>query len=191
MRVSVGRPYLLVALAAAACSGDLGRPPAGPPFGPDAQVYFFDATRLIYTFTDTSRPNDFHLRWLSDTIYVGYNCIGFTPRSPTDTVGTFQFYWSSANTGLLERTNNNVTDTVQGLFLTGLEGTRGTYAVNAQGRVALNWQDWNGTPTRYFDAQAVIRLNGDTLRSMADLRFKADSIRTVWDATWIRRPACG
>ncbi len=192
MTLFVRRSSLLLVLTAAACfTRDVGSPPPGPPFGPDAQVYFFDATKLVYMFTDTSRPNNYHLRWLNDTIFVGYNCIGLTPRSPTDTVGTFQFYWSNGNTGLLERTNNNVTDTVQGLFLTGLEGTKGTYAINSTGRVVLNWQDWNGTPTRYFDALAVIRLTGDTLRSTADLRFKADSIRSIWDASWIRRPVCG
>jgi hypothetical protein len=176
------RPWLAgLMVAVVACGSDS---PAGPPFGPDAIVYRIQPQLISYLYTDTTAGQDFHLDWLSDTTYFGRNCIGFTPRSAIDTIGTFQFFAAGGNQGYIERTIAGTKDTVPGVFLTGEEGTGGSYVLESSGRVTLTWQD-GGTITRYFDPAATLRFSGDTLRATADLRFRGDSIRALWDVSWI------
>lgn len=176
------RPWLIGLVAAlGACNADV---PAGPPFGPNAIVYRIQPQLISYLFTDTTAGQNLSLDWLSDTTFFGHNCIGFTPRSSIDSIGTFQFYSTGGNQGYIERTISGAKDTVVGLFLTGEEGTHGNYILSSTGRVTLSWLD-GGVITRYFDPAAVIQFSGDTLRSIADLRFQGDSVRAQWDVSWI------
>ena len=68
-------------------------------------------------------------------------------------------------------------------FDSNLPGTHGSYVVNASGKLTLNWVD--GARNRYFAPSAVIRLYGDTIESVADLRAKADSVRDQWHVYWL------
>jgi hypothetical protein len=79
-----------------------------------------------------------------------------------------------------------VTDTTVFFFLSGLEGTGGTYVVNAAQELTLTWSD--GIPSRYFDPSAQMHFSGDTLWSIADLRSHGDSIRAQWTVAWVRDP---
>lgn len=183
------RPGLATIVVAAGCLGDGPELPGGPPFTDEHIIFQLKPSMLGYFFVDTSRVGSVQLnltlRWLPDTSFTGFNCIGFLPRSDTDTIGDFAFYFIGPNQGLLERTSNGVTDTVVGNFLTGLEGTRGTYAVNSANEVTLFWSDADGL-ARYFDPVAQLSFIGDTLRSVAEISHKADSIHASWNVTWIR-----
>lgn len=191
MRISqiLRRPGLAVLVVAAGCLGEGPAVSSGPPFGSDAIIFQLQPRRIGYFFRDTSSVGsvqlDLTLSWLPDTSFTGFNCIGFTPRSATDTIGTFQFYFIGPNQGLLQRIVGTVTDTVVGNFLAGTEGTRGSYAVNSANQVSLFWDDSNGE-VRYFDPVAQLTFIGDTLRSVADISHKADSIHATWNVSWIR-----
>jgi len=175
--------------AGAGCLGSEPELPSWPPFQEGDIVFRMEPRLLGYYFRDTSSTNagqrDITLRWLTDTVYTGYNCIGFRPRSETDTIGQFFFYYFGPNEGLLEQTVSGSVDTVIGRFLTGLEGTRGNYAVNSQNQLRLFWEDAKAE-ARYFDPSAQLTFIGDTLRSVADLSHKADSIRAQWNVSWVR-----
>lgn len=177
------RPYLAAACAALmACNSD---GPSGPPFGPDAVVYRLRPQLINYIYDDSATAGlVLHLEWMSDTTFFGTNCFGFTPNGVGDTTGTFQFYSTGGNQGFVLQNINGVLDTVVGLFLTGNEGTNGSYVRRSSGQVLLTWAD-GGQQTRYFDPQANIRFIGDTLRSTADLRYNGDSVRAQWDVSWI------
>ena len=152
---------------------------------PNAIIYKLDPSLLRYTYTDTTAGNNYFLTWLPTEAFVGINCLGIVPRSSVDTTGTFVFASNGPNTGRLEHRENATTDTVTAYFLPVsdyAQGTHGTYAVDQTGRMKLFWAD--GTQSRYFDPSATIRLFGDTIRSVSDIKTRGDSLRVVWDVWW-------
>lgn len=178
MRVS------LIGIAAAVflAGCDTGAP--SDPGLPDSLVaYRLAPTMLRYSFVDTSAGMSLELTWLPTLPFYGYNCLGFYPEPPADTSGTFVFYFNGANSGSLQRIWAGVTDTTSGYLLTGLEGSGGTYAVDASNRLTLTWSD--GTQARYFHPSAVLRFTGDTLWSDADLHSHGDSTRAQWHVAWV------
>jgi len=179
-------PLLGAALTAAcvgASAGDQTNIPAG------AIIYKIEPQLLADEYIDSTAGQTLALTWLSSQGFVGYNCLGFMPTTPTDTVGTFVFGRAGPNTGRLERRSNGVTDTIPGYFIDQqAPGTHGTFVVNSSGKLTLNWAD--GAQNRYFAPSAVIRLYGDTVESRVDLRAKADSIRDQWHVYWTYSPSC-
>lgn len=157
---------------------------------PDGAIIYKIAPQLLSDeFSDISAGQNYGLTWLSSQGFIGYNCFGFSPTTPTDTTGTFVFGRAGPNTGRLERRNNGTTDTVPGYFIDTQEpGTHGTYVVDATGKLTLNWT--NGARSRYFAPNAVIRLYGDTVEAFADIRAKADSVRDQWHVYWTYSPGC-
>ena len=179
-------PFIGLALAAA-CVGPSESDQVNIPAG--AVIYKIAPQLLADEFSDVSGGQNFGLTWLSSMGFVGYNCFGFTPTTPTDTTGTFVFGWAGPNSGTLERRNNGVTDTIPGYFIDNLvPGKHGTYVVDSSGKLTLTWSD--GNRNRYFAPTASLRLYGDTVESIVDLRAKADSVRDQWHVYWIYSPAC-
>jgi hypothetical protein len=189
MRLAVRRfalPLLGAALAAA-CVSPSEPNPANIPAG--AIIYVIAPQLLSDEYIDTTAGQNLALTWLSSQPYLGYNCLGFSPTTPTDTTGTFVFGRAGLNVGVVERRNHGVTDTVPGYFIDPQSpGTHGSYMVESSGKLTLNWAD--GVRNRYFAPSAVIRLYGDTVESRVDLRAKADSIRDQWHVYWTLSPSC-
>lgn len=176
------------------CLGSGPELPSGPPFGENDIIYQLQPRLLTYYFRDTSSTSagqqDITLEWLPDTTFAGWNCIGFVPRSATDTIGTFRFYASGANQGLMRQTSQGISDTIVGSFLTGFEGTHGTYAITSANQLRLFWAD-AAAEARFFRSAAVMTfIAPDTLRSVADVRIKADSVRTIFSVTWLQNDSC-
>jgi hypothetical protein len=156
-------------------------------------IYRFDPTLLTYDFVDSTQLGQVHLRWLppsARTPFTGYTCFALTPRTPTDTIGSFVFIARSANSGYLERkipaAVDSTTDTTAAYFLTGLEGSRGTYALDSQGTLRLSWS--NGQQLRYFDPAATLRIATGLLTSDVTLRYSADSVTATWGVGWVSGP---
>ena len=197
MRISplLRRPALTAILVSGVgCLGSDVELPSGPPFGPNDIIYQIQPRLISYYFRDTSMTGtvqrDITLQWLPDTTFAGWNCIGFLPRSASDTIGTFQFYFSGANQGLLRQTSQGISDTIVGNFLTGLEGTRGTYAVTSANQLRLFWSDADAE-ARYFHPSAVLTfIAPDTLRSIAVISTKGDSVLANWSVTWLQNDSC-
>ena len=189
---------VLSAATAAACAGlDLqGSLPHQQDIPASAlYIYQFHPGLLYYDFVDTSSTGGVHLRWLmaNDTVpFTGYTCFGLTPRSATDTIGSLVFVARGPNTGYLSRSyvptigGDTVTDTTFAYFLTGLEGSRGTYVLHGSGALDLVWA--NGTQLRYFDSTAAISVRGDTIFSDATLKERGDSITVTWRVGWLSGP---
>jgi len=156
---------------------------------PGAKIYVIAPQLLSNEFIDTTGGQSFALTWLVDLGFEGYSCFGFSPSTPTDTVGTFVFGRAGPNDGWLQRRANGLVDTVRGYFIDAqLPGTHGSYVVESSGKLTLNWSD--GTRTRYFAPSAVLRMTSDTVESTVDLRASADSIRDQWHVFWINSPGC-
>jgi len=157
----------------------------------NAIVYKIDPPSLRYEYVDTTAGRVYLLSWLPAYGFSGVNCIGLIPRTSVDTIGTFVFEAKGANTGRLLRTENGLQDTATAYFLPSNEaplGTHGTYAIDSSNRLKLFWAD--GTPTRYFDPSADLRISGDTIRSYSDLRAFGDSLRVQWTVMWTYDIGC-
>jgi hypothetical protein len=183
------RAVLVVACAAFAACGGTDIPSDLPhqqniPASATA-IFRIDPTQMVYEFDDSTGGQKTHLSWLPSMPFAGYNCIAFSPRSPTeDTIGTFVFVARGPNTGFLERQDHisNVTDTTTAYLLAGSEGSRGTYLIDSTSQVHLFWS--NGQQNRYFAPTAVLRIVGSDLTSNVTLTFAADSIRVQWGLLW-------
>jgi hypothetical protein len=184
------RRFALPVIGAALAAACIGPADTNQANIPDGAIIFKIAPQLLTDeYIDTTAGNQFGLTWLSSQGFIGYNCFGLSPTTPTDTTGTFVFGRAGPNTGRLERRNHGVTDTVPGYFIdTQAPGTHGTYVVDASGKLTLTWVD--GARTRYFAPSATLRLYTDTIESTADLRAKADSIRDQWHVYWTNSPTC-
>jgi hypothetical protein len=147
-----------------------------------ALVYRIEPSRIEYHYTDSTSGQTMTLRWLSSQGFVGYNCVALSPRTPTDTIGTFSFVARGANQGLLERFQLGAADTILGYFIASSQGSRGTYVRDAQDQLTFFWT--NGTPSRYFDPTATIRIAADSLISAVSLSDRADSIAVQWRVVW-------
>jgi hypothetical protein len=147
-------------------------------------IYRIEPTLIGYHFRDTTAGQDLELRWVDipQQPFAGYNCVAFSPLSPTDTVGTFVFVARGPNQGFVERMTPVVTDTVTGYFIGNGQGSRGSFVLDSQNRLTLTWA--NGTPQRYFDPSAVLRISADSLISDADITQAADSIHATWHVVW-------
>ncbi len=147
-------------------------------------IYRIEPTLIDYRFRDTTAGQDLELRWvhIPQQPYSGYNCVAFSPLSPGDTVGTFVFVARGPNQGYLERTTPVLTDTVAGYFIANGQGSRGSFVLDSQNRLTLTWA--NGTPSRYFDPSAALRISADSLISDADITQAADSIHATWHVVW-------
>lgn len=149
-------------------------------------IYRIEPTLIGYFYEDSTSGQLMTLRWLPANGFNGYNCVALTPRSPTDSIGTFVFVAREANQGLLERYMLGAADTVPGFFIGAGQGSRGTYVRDAQDRVTLFWA--NGTPSRYFDPSATMRLSQDSLISDVALSERGDSVSATWHVVWRERP---
>jgi len=179
-------------LAAAACNKDSTSPQI--PFPANAIIYQMDASYLTYHLIDTTGGQRYELTWLRPTpttAFVGYNCLGFVPKSAQDTTGNFYFYFAGPNIGRVERLDQGTTDTTTGYFLPPQgsdEGTHGTYATDSGNRLHLTWAD--GLQSRYFDPTATLRVSADTIWSDANFSYNGDSTHVQWRVAWIQRQTC-
>lgn len=178
-------------LAVGACNKDSTAP---NPIPPNAIVYQMDARYLTYHLIDTTGGQRYELTWLRPTpttAFVGYNCLGFVPKSAQDTTGSFYFYYSGPNIGRIERLDQGVTDTTTAYFLPPQgsdQGTRGTYATDSGNLLHLAWA--NGLQSRYFDPAAVLRISADTIWSDATFSYNGDSTHVQWQVAWIQKETC-
>lgn len=190
MRLGV-RSFSFSVLAAATAAGCISPSESDQVNIPDGSViYEINPLLLQDEYIDTTHAaGSFALTWLTSQGFIGYNCFGLKPTTPTDTTGTFVFGWAGPNTGRLERRNNGTIDTVAGYFIDqSPPGTHGTYVVDATGKLTLTFA--NGTRNRYFAPNAVIRLYGDTIESRADIRVQGDSVRDLWHVYWTYSQGC-
>ena len=154
-----------------------------------AIIFKFDPAQLAYEFHDTTQGHDTHLFWLQGRGFSGINCVAFSPRSgPADTIGTFVFAARGPNTGFLERHDFAAVDTTTAYFLTGNEGSRGTYLIDATNQVHLFWS--NGEQSRYFDPAAVLHIAGNDLTSNVTLSLSGDSVVVRWGVVWTQNDFC-
>jgi len=153
-------------------------------------IYALAPLALSYEGVDSTAGNHFGFTWLSAETFFGSNCLAFLPRTPTDSVGTFVFAVLGQNVGRVERRDGStVIDTVTGFFLAPQPpGTHGSYIVDSNGNLTLNWAD--GARNRYFAAAASLRLTSDSVEAVADLRARGDSIRDQWHVLWLSSPSC-
>jgi len=181
-------PPLLGAALVAACGSVEGPSQVTIPDG--SFIYALAPLALTYEGVDSTAGNHFGFSWLSAESFFGSNCLAFLPRTPTDSIGTFVFAVVGQNIGRVERrSGSTVLDTVTGFFLAPqAPGTHGTYIVDSNGKLTLNWA--NGARNRYFAVDAVLRLVSDTVESVADLRTRGDSIRDQWHVVWTASPSC-
>ncbi len=190
MHLAVRRlsPPLLALALAVACNALDGPERVDIPEG--ASIYKLAPTIMSYEGVDSTQGGHFAFTWLAGETFFGTNCLAFSPTPAASTSGSFVFFWTGENSGRVERRSSGaVLDTVQGFFMAVDEpGTHGTYDVNASGALTLNWA--NGSRNRYFDPTATLRLSGDTVESVADLRARGDSIRDQWHVYWITSPSC-
>lgn len=180
---SLRRPALLAALLLAAACKSLDVPVIAIPDG--SEVFVMDPTLLNYHFVDSSAVSRLELTWLPKEPYAGDNCIALKATAPTDTTGTFVFVHNGPNVGRMLRNTAGVTDTVQGIFLSGHEGTHGTYAVTSSGQLKLFWVDASAARS-FFEPAASIRLAGDTVASDVLQKASGDSVSTEWHVRWLR-----
>lgn len=189
MRRNLIAGLIVATLGLAACRG-LGDPPVAPiPVGFD--VFEIEPSLLFYDFVDSTLVPSIRLQWIPQGPYVGTNCFALSPRTGADTTGTFVFVYRGRNVGSLMRTtNNNISDvdTVGGAFLSGVEGTGGSYAVTSSGGLNLTWND--GVLARFFDPAATIRMVGDTIFSDVHLTSRGDSVTVDWSVRWSRSLDC-
>jgi hypothetical protein len=151
---------------------------------PGYDVFRLQPKLLVYSFVDTTHGMDLHLKWLPDSAYIGFTCIGLSPRTVPDTTGSFVFSFTGLNIGVLQKVDHGDTNLQAGVFLRGDEGSRGTYAITSTGALNLFWS--NGVRSRYFDNAAVIRMTGDTIFSDVVRRSNADSVQDAWHVAWLR-----
>ena len=179
----------------AALAGCVTSHVTGPNIPDGSIVYKIAPLTIQYHYVDVRAVNggDYELFWLPLAGFTGVNCLGLLPHSAVDTNGTFVFAWAGPNTGSIQRRIGTTIDTVEGKFRTSAprgpeQGTHGTFAVDATGRLTLLWAD--GTPSEYFDPSAVIRLSGDTISSSFSVHLFADSLQYSWQVSWIRDTSC-
>jgi hypothetical protein len=171
-------------LAVAACKSiDLHVPVVEIPPGSD--MFVMDPGLLNYHFIDSSGSAKLELTWLPLEPYAGSNCLALLPSGPGDTVGTFVFGVFGANVGRQLRIDHGTMDTTAAIFLSGHEGTHGSYVAHSNGSLNLNWAD--ASPGRsFFDAAAAIRLHGDTIASDIFTKASGDSVSAEWHVRWLR-----
>jgi hypothetical protein len=171
-----------LALTLGACKS-LDVPVVTIPEGSD--VFVMEPSLLNYHFVDSSGASRLVLDWLPKEPYAGTNCLALLPGTPGDTTGTFVFAILGANVGRQLRDDHGVMDTTAAIFLSGHEGTHGTYAVHSNGSLKLNWAD--AEPGRsFFDASASMRLSGDTIASDILTKASGDSVSAEWHVRWLR-----
>ncbi len=181
----------LVALAAAVLGAACTESAAPEPEFPDhAAHFFFLYPNLVYTYVDSTPNANYRLDWApglsGDTTFLGYNCVIFVPRTPTDTIGEVHFRVRGNNQGRQQLTNTAGADSVDAFFLALDYPTRGRFVVNTAGSVSLNWD--NGTPSRYFAPDATLRIANDTLYS--DVTHTFTNGYVTWHVEWLRISEC-
>lgn len=161
--------------------------PTGPELPPWASEFVFFHPHLSYLYVDSSPGTDLRLEWSGDTTYSGWNCLLFAPTTAGDSTGEFFWVIRGFNRGRMLRTQFGVEDSLDAFLLppSGL-GTRGTFLASASGAVTLDWAD--GTPSRYFDPAANIRIEGDTIFSDVTLNFADGFVQ--WRVGWLRVSSC-
>jgi hypothetical protein len=155
------------------------------PIPEGSEVFVLEPTLLNYHFVDTSGAARLELTWLPTEPYAGYTCLALKPTTPTDTTGSFVHAVVGQNVGRQLRNNNGFVDTTAAIFLSGQEGTHGTFVVNSAGVLKLNWAD-GGAARSFFDPSAVIRLSGDTIASDVQRSASGDSVTVEWHVRWLR-----
>ena len=156
---------------------------------PDAVQFVFDPAALTYDFYDSTSINRLHLTFLPNQPFGGTNCLALSPKNGTDTVGTFVFAANGQNIGRLLREDHGAVDTTAFFFLSGQEGTHGSYVIHSNGALKLSWADWkSGAPSRYFVDSANVRIIGDSIAS--DVINAEPLSRAVWSVRWVRG-VCG
>ena len=152
---------------------------------PGSVQFVFDPAALFYDFYDSIPPNAVQLRYLPSQGYGGSNCLALSPNNGTDTVGSFVFATYGQNLGRVARLDHGVLDTTAFVFLSGQEGTRGSYVIHSNGALKLTWSDWgSGNPSRYFVDTANVRIIGDSIAS--DVVNAQAGSRAIWSVRWVR-----
>jgi hypothetical protein len=192
----------LLAAAAAACAptgpGDdptcpsHGQDPVRPTNGKMLGFALYPKT-ISYHFLDV-RVDTVEYTWDTSYVYAGFACLRF---QTTDSVhinpsGAFQLLLSGSNGAYLHRhlTGGGVTtnDSIIGYVFSGCEGTGGTYQLQADNSLSLNWTD--GQQSLILSPTGLNQLKGDTIWSSVTVSTHADSLRGAWRLAWLRSQ-CG